>query len=270
MNHAFIVGSVALGLGLPASASTTNSALDLRSVAASVDGEYLSYSEGFGSRRIVNADTRFGLGSTKLSFAVGQGERKSDGQRYNSMRGSATLVRDWSSRLSTRTTASLAKDTPVFANREFIQDISYKLPTGTVATLGGRYARYYRDRDAWSWSLGATQYFRGGFIGYRFSSYDIDRVGHAVGHIVSGKLADPYGSTQLWLGRSTAAVDNDALLTPEKGKFTEVSLRRSLPLKGGIALTAGLKRNWFRTPSAKFEGTGFQLGLTFAPERGLR
>lgn len=269
MSKYLSAGIVLLGFAVPARADTIP--FDLKAITASVDGEYLSYSDGFGSRRIVNATSKSDLGATELTFGVSHGQRRTDGDRHNAIRGSATLVQHWSSRVSTRTTARLAADTPVFASRDFVQDISYSLPSGTVATLGGRYSRYYGDRDARSWSVGAAQYFRGGFVSYRFSSYDIDRVGNSLGHVASAKLSDPYGSTQIWLGHSTgAAIDSDDLLISDEGKFTEVTLRRTQKLKGGLALTAGFKRNWYRTDRANFSGTGVQLGLTYAPTSGLQ
>lgn len=270
MKNLAIAGAIVACSATPVHAApiqTGTAPFDLRAITASLDGEYLSYSDGFGSRRIVNATSKAKFGANELSLGISQGERKADGDRHRAIRGSATLVRRWSSRVSSRTTARLAADTPVFASRDLVQDISYSLPSGTVATLGARYSRYYADRDALSWSAGAAQYFRGGFVSYRLSSYDIDKIGNAVGHVVSAKLYDPYGSTQLWLGHSSGAViDSDDLLISGKGKFTEVTLRRTQKIKGGLALTAGFKRNWHRTDLAKYNGTGFHLGLTFAPE----
>lgn len=271
MKNLTIAGAILAACAAPAYATpiqTGTAPWSLNSMTASVDGEYLSYSDGFGSRRIINATSKTDLGATELSFGISQGERKVEGDRHNAIRGSATLVQHWSSRISTRTTARLAADTPVFASRDLVQDISYSLPSGTVATVGGRYSRYFGDRDALSWSAGAAQYFRGGFVSYRFSSYDIDRVGNSVGHVVSAKLADPYGSTQLWLGRSRGAtIDSDDLLISDKGKFTEVTVRRTQKLKGALALTAGFKRNWYRTELADFKGTGIHVGLVFSPTR---
>lgn len=269
MTNYFLAGTAALGVAAQTHAAPIQSGsrpFDLKAIAASVDGEYLSYSSGFGSRRIVNATSKTDFGATDLTLGISQGERKAEGESHNAVRGSATLVHNWSSRVSTRTTARLSTNSPVFASRELAQDISYALPSGTVATIGGRYSRYYGGRDALSWSVGAAQYFRDGFISYRLTAYDIDRIGNSVGHVVSAKLSDPYGSTQLWVGHSNgAAIDSDDLLISDKGKFTEVTLRRTQKVKGGLAFTAGVKQNWYRTDLAKFNGTGFHLGLAYLP-----
>lgn len=236
---------------------------DLKTIVASVDGEYLSYSGPFGSRRIVNAQTRIDTGDTVLSLGLSQGSRKAGDDKFKATRLSATVVHDWSSRLSTRTSASIASNAPVFVTRELVQDISYKPLPQTVLTVGGRYARYWGGVDALSWSLGAAQYFPGGMISYRFSSFDVHNLGHSTGHLVNIKVEDPYGSNQLWLGHGTALHDALWLPTPEKGNFTNVEYRRVQPIGGGVGLMVGVNRIWYKADSAKFHGTGLRVGLVF-------
>src|SRR4051812_36570728 len=77
--------------------------LDLKKIMASVDGEYLSYSGTFGSRRVVNAESRIDTGSTLVSLGISQGSRKAGGDSFKATRLTAAVVHDWSSRLSTRT-----------------------------------------------------------------------------------------------------------------------------------------------------------------------
>lgn len=174
------------------------------------------------------------------------------------------VAHDWSSRLSTRTAASLGSDRPVFVTRELLQEVSYKPLPQTVLTVGGRYSRYFGNIDALSWSLGAAQYFRGGLVSYRFSSYDVQHLGHSSGHLVSAKLNDPYGSSQLWIGHGTALHEADWLSVPQKGHHTGVELRRLQPIGGGVSASLGVNRSWYKTDSAKFRGTGFRAGLVFA------
>lgn len=252
---------LALALASPAHAIPLP---DLKKIVASVDGEYLSYSGRFGSRRVVDARTRIETGNTKLSLGLATGSRKAGDDKFNAVRVTAEVTQDWSSRLSTHTVASLASDQPVFVTRELIQDISYKPLPGTVLTVGGRYARYWGGIDALSWSLGAAQYFRGGMISYRYSAFDVRHLGHSYGHLVNFKLDDPYGSNQLWLGHGTALHDAIWLATPEKGKFTNIEYRRVQPIGGGVGLMAGVKRIWYDADSSRFHGTGVRLGLTFA------
>jgi YaiO family outer membrane protein len=237
---------------------------DVRTVAAELDGEYLSYSSSFGNRRIVNAKTSVDLGTTNLSMGISHGARKAGDVKFTGTRVSATVVHDWSSRISTRTSASIADNQPVFVNRELVQDISYKPLPQTVVTVGGKYSRYFGGVDAVSWSVGAAQYFRGGMIGYRFSSYNVQHLGNTTGHLVNVKLNDPYGSNQLWLGHGTALHDATWLATPAKGKFTSAELRRVQPVGGGVSLMLGVNRIWYNTDSAKYHGTGARVGLIFA------
>jgi YaiO family outer membrane protein len=237
---------------------------DLKKVVASVDGEYLSYSGPFGSRRTVNAETRIDTGTTVLSVGVSQGFRKAGDDKFKATRLTGTVVHDWSSRLSTRTSASIASDQPVFVTRELLQEISYKPLPQTVLTVGGRYARYWGGVDALSWSVGAAQYFRGGMVSYRFSSFDVRHLGHSNGHLVSFKLQDPYGSNQLWLGHGTALHDAVWLSAPEKGDYNNIEYRRVQPIAGGVGLMLGVNRIWYKADGAKFHGTGVRVGLVFS------
>ena len=233
----------------------------VRTVAAEVDGEYLSYSGPFGSRRIVNAKTSVDLGKTNLSLSISHGARKAGDVKFRGTRLSATVVHDWSSRISTRTSASIANNQPLFVNRELVQDISYKPLPKTVLTVGGKYSRYFGGVDAVSWSAGAAQYFRGGMVAYRFSSYNVQGLGNTTGHLVNLKVNDPLGSNQLWLGHGTALHDASWLATPEKGKFSSAELRRVQPIGGGVSLMLGVNRIWYNTDSAKYHGTGARVGL---------
>ena len=240
--------------------------LDLKRIAASVDGDYVTYSGPYGKRQVVSARSQFDAGTTKLSFAVSQGHRSAGDEKFNSTRLQLSVAHDWSSRFSTRTEASIASRNPVFVNRELIQDFSYKPLPQTVLTVGGRYARYATGLDTWSWSAGAAQYFPGGYVSYRFSSFDTEHLGHSVGHLLSAKVTDPYGATQAWVGHGTSLQEADSLIAPEKGRFTSVELRRLQPIGGGVSLSLGAKRTWFETPGDKYRGTGVHLGLAFSNE----
>jgi hypothetical protein len=133
----------------------------------------------------------------------------------------------------------------------------------TVLSVSGRYARYWGGVNAVSWSVGGAQYFRGGLIGYRFSSYDVHGLGHSVGHLVNVKLKDPYGSNQLWLGHGTALHDAVWLSEPEKGTYSNIEYRRVQPIGGGVGVMLGVNRIWYKADGAKFHGTGARVGLVF-------
>jgi YaiO family outer membrane protein len=260
---------LALTLGTSAQAATpadikkVATAPNLAKVAASVEGEYLSYSGPFGSRRIVNAQSRVDTGNTTLSLGVSQGTRKADGEKFNATRVTVGVAHDWTSRLSTRTSAGISSNQPVFVTRELSQEVSYKPLSRTVLTLGGRYARYWGGVEALSWSVGAAQYFGGGLISYRFSSFDVGHVGHTTAHLVSAKVEDPYGSNQLWLGHGSALHDAIWLPAAEKGNYTSAEYRRIQPIGGGVGLMVGVNRIWYTTDSTKYHGTGARVGLTF-------
>lgn len=261
MKRLIIVGTLGVACSSPAHADAMP---DLRSMAGSVDAEYLSYSDGFGSRRVINANSSFGLGEdTKLLFKFSHGQRSGNGERLRGSRFSGTMVHNWSSSLSTRTSASFGSKSPVFVNRELVQEVSWKPADQTVLTLGGRYARYYGDVVAKSLSAGVAQYFPGGLISYRLSAFEIEGLGRSSAHLGSLKLADRAGSTQLWVGRGSAIHDADWLPTPRRGHYTSVELRRSQRLGGAVSLDVGIKRNWYETPAADFKGTGVQLGVRF-------
>jgi len=257
----YLVAPLALVAFSPAHAAGL---FDLQKIAASVDGEYLSYSGAYGSRRVVNAQTKMDLGDTEIQLGLSQGARKAGDERFKAMRASAAIVHNWSSRISTRTSASISSNQPVFVNRELSQEISYKPMRQTVLTAGARYARYWGGVDAVSWSLGAAQYFRGGMVSYRFSAYNVHGLGNSTGHLVNVKVDDPYGSNQLWLGHGTSLHDAAWLGLPEKGKFNSVEYRRVQPIGGGVGLMVGVNRSWYEADNAKFRGTGARIGLTFS------
>jgi YaiO family outer membrane protein len=242
---------------------------NLQRITASVDGEYLSYTGAFGNRRIVNAETRMDMGKTLVTVSVAQGARKAGDEKFHATRFSGSVAHNWSSRLSTRTAASIASDKPIFVTRELLQEVSYKPFPRTIVTVGGRYSRYFGNVEALSWSLGAAQYFRGGSISYRFSAYDVHHLGHSTGHLVSFRFTDRYGSNQLWLGHGTALHDAVWLPVPEKGRYTNVELRRLQPIGGGVSATLGVNRIWYKADGANFRGTGVRVGLVFA-KQGIR
>jgi YaiO family outer membrane protein len=251
---------------LPVASGASAKPLELKSIVASVDADYVTYTGAYGKRHVVSARSRFDAGKTKLSLTIAQGRRSVGGDTFNATRVQASVAHEWTARFSTRTEASIASSNPVFVNRELIQDLSYKVFPRTVLTIGGRYARYRSGLDTWSWSAGAAQYFPGGYVSYRFSSFDTEHLGHSVGHLVSAKVSDPYGATQGWIGHGTSLQDSDILLAPGKGKFTTVELRRVQPIAGDVSLSLGARRTWFSADSDKYRGTGVHIGLLFGKQ----
>jgi len=254
------LGAVVL---LPIAGNASARSLDVKSIIGSVDADYVVYSGPNGKRQVVTARSQFDTGTTKLALGVSQGRRSAGDEKYDSTRLQLSLTHNWSARFSTRTEASVASNNPVFVNRELIQDVSYKVLPSTVLTVGGRYARYATGLDTWSWSAGVAQYFPGGYVSYRFSSYDTEHLGGSTGHLVSAKVTDPYGATQAWVGHGTSLLEADWMIAPEKGKYTSIELRRLQPVGGGVSLALGAKKTWFDATGNKYHGTGVHLGLVF-------
>ena len=149
--------------------------------------------------------------------------------------------------LTTRTYGTIASNSPVFVNREIGQDFNLKPDAATVLTLGSRYSRYFGATDSWSWSAGAARYFPGGYVSYRFSAYDTSGLGHTTGHTIGAKLSDPYGATQAWVGFGSQLHDADWVSSPQKGKQTQVEVRRLQPISKGVALSIGAKQAWIKS-----------------------
>jgi len=250
---------------LPIATQASASGLpDLKLITGSVDSEYLTYSGAYGHRIVVNAQSKIDAGNTKFSALISQGTRKIGDSKYHATRFQGTLSHDWNSRLSTRTTFGIGSDAPIFVTRELSQDLSYKILSRTLVTGGAGYARYFGGADSWSWSAGVTQYFGGGYVSYRFTNYDTQGLKNSVGHLVSAKLTDPYGATTLWAGHGTSLRSPDLAFIPQRGKYTQVELQRSLPLGGGVSLTLAGRHSWNQSTTTKFHSNGLRVGLSFS------
>ena len=228
--------------------------------------ELTDYSSGFGRRRETTAEFNADLGRTAVTLSASQAKRKFETDSYKAVEVAGTLYHDWNSRLYTRTHVALASDKPVFASRQIANDFNFKLRSNVVATLGGKYARYYGDRDVLSWSAGGTWYFGGGFASYRYSNYDVDRLGNSHSHLASVRLKDPRGSgqTQLWLGSGTSLHEQEVALSGRKGSYRSVSLQRVQPIKGPLAVNFTLGRTWYDTDAADYRGTTASVGLNYS------
>lgn len=232
-----------------------------------MNSEYTSFSGGFGTRRETTAESNLDFGRTKLVVSASHGLRKVDGDKFSAVRVSGTLYHDWNDRFYTRTSLRAGSNKPVFARKEAAQDLNFKLTPKAVLTVGGKFAQYHGGTDVLSWSAGSTYYFGGGFVTYRFSSYDSKDLRKSYGHMATARIKDPSGkgSTQLWLGAGTALHDRELLPTVQNGKFRGITVQRVQPLTKGMALTAGAGRTWYESGGNKYAGTTGTFGLTFTP-----
>jgi YaiO family outer membrane protein len=231
----------------------------------SLTTERTNYSGAFGKRQEMAVESSTDFGRTTLVLGATHGHRDFTGESFSAVQISGILYHDWSNRLFTRTSVAAASNKPVFATREFGQDINYKFLSNTIVTVGAKYARYYGDRQARSLSVGGTQYFGGGLLSYRYSAFDLGKFGRSHSHLASFRIKDGKGggSTQLWLGAGTAVHELQLLPNISAGKYRSVTLQRVQPITGPVALNVAIGRTWYDTPAAKYHGTVGSVGLTF-------
>lgn len=228
--------------------------------------EYTDYSKLYGDRAVLTADSRLGIGgATRFTFSLSEGQRRAPDHNRRASRAEAGVDHDWTDRLTTHSSVSLATNGSVFAKRQFSQDISYKLTKGLVGTVGGEYSSYGNGHNVTNWSAGGAYYVPGAMVSYRFNLYDSNRFGRSHAHLVSVRVKDPggTGSTRLWLGHGTSLYEVDMPGNPT-GKFTSVALMRSQPIGGGVALDIGVNRAWYDTPTGSYRGMGVVTGLSFS------
>jgi YaiO family outer membrane protein len=233
---------------------------------ASFTAEQIDYSSGRGSRNVATAEIAAAMAEdTKLYLSVSGGERHIGGERDRALRVEGAIRHDWTSRLSTQTTAALASNGRIFARNQIEQDVSYKLAKSLVATVGGKYAAYAGGDHVTTWSGGAAYYLPRATLSYRYSLLDSHRLGASHAHLASIRIKDPggAGATQLWLGRGTSLYEI-GLPRSAVGKFTSIALQRQQPLGGGVTLKIGVNRAWFVTPTQRYRGSGLLVGISFS------
>lgn len=229
-----------------------------------VTGAHTSFSGSFGERIETGFQSTTDLGATAFSVHATHGKRKFESETYKAFRIGGVIHQDWNEKFFTRSSAAISSNSPVFATRELAHDFNYKLLPNAVATVGGKYARYFKGREALSWSVGGSWYFAGGHATYRFSRYHIDRLGSSYGHLASVRLKDGNGagSTQLWVGVGTSLQEHEALVGNLDGKFRSVAIQRIQPVAGPIALNLTLGRTWYDLNGTNYRGTTISAGIS--------
>ena len=267
MKQIAVLAAILLPLSTGAAAQPR---LNLKSVVAAIDADSVDFSGLYGKWRAVNARSQIKAGDTRLDFTLSQGHRSAGADSFNSVRAQASVAHDWGSRLTTRTFGSIASNNPVFVNRELGQEFNLKADAATVLTAGGRYSRYFGNVDSWAWTGGAARYFPGGYVSYRFTAYDTAGLGNTTGHVVSGKLNDPYGATQAWVGFGSQLHDADWISSPQKGHQAQVEVRRLQPIAKGVVLSIGAKHAWLEAAGTRYQGNGFHIGFELHPSLSLQ
>jgi YaiO family outer membrane protein len=247
---------------------TVSAAIPAHAATDEVSGtiEYTDFTEGFGNREVGTVEYSKDLGETAIILSGSYGRREFSSETFEAGRASATLYHDWSDRFYTRTSVAAATNDPVFATREVIQDLNFKIQPQTVLLAGAKYTRYFGHVDAFSWTLGGTQYFKGGFVSYRYTGYDVENVGNTHGHLASLRVNDAKGAgnTQLWLGTGTSLHEQEFLPVISKGDVHSIALKRVQPINSNFALELGLGHSWYDTGLAEYQGTAVRLGLSFS------
>lgn len=229
-----------------------------------LSNERMNYTGSYGKLQETSLVSSSDLGATAFSLGATYGKRDFGTGSASAVRFTGTLYHDFGERFFTRTSIAASNSKPVFATREFAQDLNFKPLRNAVLTVGGKYARYFDNREALSWSAGGTYYFGRGLATYRFSSFDVTRLGKSRGHLGTIRIKDGSGagSTQLWLGSGTSLHDQLQLRVTPEGKYRSAAIQRVQPLNGSLGLNVALGRTWYQTSSGRYNGTSLTVGLT--------
>lgn len=227
--------------------------------------EYADFTRNYGERQVATLEYRMNFGDTAVVLSGSQGRREFENETFHATRGSVAVYHDWSENFYTRSSVAVATNDPVFATVEAAQDFNLRVSDNVVLLAGVRYNRYFGGRDAVGWVGGATYYFDGGFVSYRYTGYDVEGLDTTHGHTVSLRLNDPHGRgfTQAWAGAGTAVQEYDSLPELFRGNYRSLSLRRFQPISGPFALNLGVSHNWYDTGLVDYQGTSVRVGLGF-------
>ncbi|XNM77624.1 YaiO family outer membrane beta-barrel protein [Escherichia coli] len=122
------------------------------------------------------------------------------------------------------------RNTPVFARRDFRQDIDLALLPKMLFTTGYRYTKYYDDVEVIP-TRRLSLYTGPVITSYRYTHYDSSDAGGSYSNMISVRLNDPRGTghTQLWLAAEQALTPMTDART-RYGSMKSVSLQRIQPL----------------------------------------
>ena len=228
-------------------------------------GETQEFSDNGGSLRTATLEYKFVDADTTVVFTPAYGERRAPGVRESAAGLGAMIYHDWSSRISTRTSAFVAQDAPVFANYDFAQDVTLRVGDSTTVTLGGRYARFFGEQDVTFFSAGLRQYFRFGSMAYRLTRVDPEGRDSYLAHLVNLTVNDPRGGgkTQLWLSLGEASISNAQVPNNFSGDDYGAVLRRVQPITDNFALVPLIGYTSYDRPTDRISAVNLGLGLEF-------
>lgn len=228
--------------------------------------EYINYSGDHGKRNLSFIELRNKLEDGNTVFNLSYGERDyGGGKSWDSVRARATVWYKWNKWLSSRTSLAVAENTPVFARKDFQQDVSLKILPDTIFTAGYRYANYFEDIDVNAWSGGVAWYVGSFIASWRYTHYDTQEIGGSYSHLLSVRMNDKNSSgyTQLWLGRGNGAYTYDWAPDTKKGTIKSVNLKRTQPLNEYITLGLSAGKQWYKTPVDKYHNLQGMADITW-------
>ena len=227
---------------------------------------HTDYTGDYGERDILSAEYGHSFDDNTLVLKVLGGSREYDsGASFDDSGLSGTFYRNWNDKFSTRTNVAISEDEPVFANRVFDQEFSYKAFRNTVLTVGAKHTEYSDGVDSNAWYTAAAYYFDRVMIRYRYTQYNLSGIDDSYGNLLTVRLKDRTGagSTQLWLGQGTSVQEYDWSPVVQNGDYKSVALRRVQPLSQKVTLNFGVSQAWYETAVADYKGLTSNLGLTY-------
>ncbi|EFU2982417.1 YaiO family outer membrane beta-barrel protein [Escherichia coli] len=227
--------------------------------------DFIDYSGNHGKRHIAYAEMVANIERSTLLLNISQGQRDYGTERFNAMRGQSSVWYKWNNWLTTRTGIAFADNTPVFALKDFRQEINLKILPKAVFTTGYRYTKYFDEAEVNAWQGGISLYICQLIANYRYTHYDSSHTGGCYNNMVSIRLKDSYGDgyAQLWLSRGTGAYVYDWSPETLNGNMRSISLQRIQPITEYLNLGLTTGKNWYDTPTSEYSGLQLTASLSW-------
>lgn len=227
-----------------------------------LQGDYYSYTKGFGTRTLVSASARLPLGKgLVVQLGASTGERVMAGKALRGSAANAQLSLDLVPGLSSRTTFSRGTAGPLFAQRAFGEEFGLRVGAFDLRA-GARQSRYAGGFDVRSFHGGVVRTLGPARLDYGLALYA--RKGPMAGgaiHRFDAALEDRLGTTHLLLAAGSSLHEHDYRPDKVSGSFRYGAVKRKQKLASGIALE--LTGGWtdFNRPKADYGAARITAGL---------